>query len=170
MPGAARGAASASLSAIFLLILLPGLALGYVGLRALAEREHSLRMNYTATTVLVRDRLAAELTRLESDLDSDLSRPDKNFDDPAAVSRWLSTLRERRPWLDQPFLIRPDGTVAMSGLVDGWPRRRPDPMVGVPRLAAVVQSGEAAEFQQGDLEEALRRYRHGLALTPPACL
>lgn len=168
MRGAARGAASASRSAVFLLILLPGLALGYVGLRALAEREHSLRTNYTATTVLVRDRLAAELTLLESDLDSDLSLPERNLEDPAAVSRWLTTLRDRRPWLDQPFLIRKDGALAVSGLVDGWPRRRPDPIAGLPRLAAVVQAAEAAEFQQGDLEEALRRYRRGLALTTPS--
>jgi hypothetical protein len=49
-----------------LLVLLPGLSLGDFGLRAFADKENSLRTNYTATTVLVRDRLHAEFARLES--------------------------------------------------------------------------------------------------------
>src|SRR5262245_15366349 len=59
-------AGRAPLLAVVVLIFAPGLALGYVGFRGLAEREQSLQTTYTATTVLVRDRLAAELTRLES--------------------------------------------------------------------------------------------------------
>lgn len=168
MRGATRGSTSTLRLTILLLILLPGLALGYVGLRGLAEREESLRTNYTATAVLVRDRLAAELARLESELDNDLTRAARSLDDPAAVSQWMTTVGARRPWLHRLFVVRADGALATSGVHDRWPRSRDDPTAGLPRVAAAVQSGETAEFQEADLEEALRRYRHGLAFTPPS--
>ncbi len=48
------------------LILAPGIVLGYLGFRSIASRAESLRTNYVATVVLVRDRLEAEVDRLES--------------------------------------------------------------------------------------------------------
>ena len=57
--------AGARLVAALLLTLLPGLVLAVLGLRALSDKEAGLRTQYTATIVLLRDRLAADLSVLE---------------------------------------------------------------------------------------------------------
>lgn len=103
--------ASRRLVTAVVLILLPAAVLGYFGVRAVAEREIGLRLTYTATTVLVRDRLAAELTRLESALAIDLARPAARLDDPSAAGAWLRTITTARPWLADPFLLQVDGGV-----------------------------------------------------------
>ena len=164
----ARARAGRPLLAAVLLILLPGLALGYFGFRALAEKETSLRTNYTATIVLVRDRLVAELTRLESELAGDLARPAAGFDDPAATSAWLETLNVERPWLAEPFVLRVDGGVMTRALRAGWSRAAIDPLAALPRLAAAIRDAEAAEFVHGDLDLALRQYRQALTLASSA--
>ena len=70
-------------------ILLPALLLGYVGAQALAERSSSLRATCTATTALVRDRLATELTNLESELAIDVGRPAALLGESASARAWL---------------------------------------------------------------------------------
>lgn len=166
MLGSTRGRVSHPLLAVIALILLPGLALGYFGFRALAEKENSLRTNYTATTVLVRDRLAAELTRLESDVGNALTRSSVPLDNPTTTANWLATLSAQRPWFDRPFLLRVDGAVMIGSIRADWSRPVADPLGALPRLAAAIHNAEGAEFVQGNLELALRQYRQALALVP----
>jgi signal transduction histidine kinase/tetratricopeptide (TPR) repeat protein len=145
-----RLAGGVPLLAVVALILVPGGALGYFGFRALAEREQSLRTNYTATTVLVRDRMRAELVRLESSLTA-----------PANASE-LAALKAGRDWLETSFILRADGNAMTARLHEGTQRLPPDPLEQLPSVAAVVADAEHAEFVRRDLDAALRSYRDAL--------
>ena len=152
-------------------ILLPGLVLGYVSVRALAERSNGLRTTYTATTALVRDRLLAELTRLESELVIRLARPAPPLD-AAAANAWLRHLTSVSPWLADPFLLQVDGGVVTSDLSADWSRAADgrdavdpiNPFAALPKLGAVIQAAEAAEFIDGQLDRALLNYREALGI------
>ncbi len=146
-------------------ILLPGLVLGFVGVRA-AERTNSLRTT-CAATALVRDRLATELTHLESDLAAGLVRQAARLDDPATASAWLRSLAAARPWLADPFLLQPDGGIVTSDLSAAWRRgggsRAPaNPLDRFPKLAAAIREAETAEFVDGRIDRALEKYVEAL--------
>ena len=111
------------LLAMVALIVAPGLTLGYFGFRALAEREQSLRTNYTATTALVRDRLAFELARLESSLS------------PARTQPQLATLEAQHDWLQMPFILRADGSVITARLQAGMLPQPSDVLATFPAVA-----------------------------------
>lgn len=152
-----RIARSVPLPAAVVLILAPGLALGYFGSRALAEREESLRTNYTATTVLVRDRLAAELTRLESSVSH------------VADQQGLAALEAKNDWLQTPFILRADGSVIVTRLHAGR-LPPPDVLAIFPAVAAAVVDAEHHEFVRGDLDSALRLYQRALTRVPQTAM
>ena len=137
------------------LIVAPGLTLGYFGFRALAEREQNLRTNYTATTALVRDRLAFELARLESSLS------------PAATQPQLAALEAQHDWLQMPFILRADGSVVTARLQAGMLPQPSDVLATLPAVAAAVFEAEREEFARGDLETAVRLYQLALRRIPP---
>jgi signal transduction histidine kinase len=149
-----RLAGGVPLFALVALILVPGGALGYFGFRALTEREQSLRTNYTATTVLVRDRLLAELVRLESSLP------------PPANASELATLKAGRDWLVTPFILRADGSVMTARLHEGTQAIPSDALEPLPAVSAIVAEAERAEFVRRDLDAALRCYRSALNGSP----
>lgn len=147
------------------LTLVPGLALGYLGFLAVAEREGSLRTNYTATITLVRDRLAGELARQESAIRSDLSDLQHVLDNPEVAQSRLQAIAAARPWLREPFLLKGERVLA-AGLASGWSRPLVDPFTGASGLRLMMQTAEHAEFVRRDLELALGHYRAALALAP----
>jgi signal transduction histidine kinase len=142
------------LAAVVVLILAPGLALGYFGFRTLAEREQSLRTNYNATTVLVRDRLAAELARLESSVPF------------ATVQSELAVLESDQEWLEAPFILRVDGSVTMSGLHAGVLPHPSVVLASAAAAASLVNDAEHEEFVDNDLHTALALYRRALSAVP----
>ncbi len=136
------------------LILAPGLALGYSGFRTLAEREQSLRTNYNATTTLVRDRLVAELTRLESSVPF------------ASGQSELALIESKEDWLEAPFILRGDRSVTMARLQAGVASHVPAVPGGMAAVAALVRSAEHQEFVGNDLHTALALYRRALTRVP----
>jgi signal transduction histidine kinase len=143
------------LLAMIALIVAPGLTLGYFGFRALAEREHSLRTNYTATTVLVRDRLAFELARLESSAS------------PPSTQPQLAALEAQNDWLEMPFILRADGSVLTARLHAGMLPQPGDVLATLPAVAAAVFDAERQEFARADLETAVSLYQLALSRVPP---
>src|SRR5688572_25450828 len=97
-------------------ILLPGLVLGYVGVRSFAERTNGLRTTYAATTALVRDRVLADLARLESKLAGQIGNAPPELDDSAVGQAWLRDIASAHPWLVDPFLLRIDGGIITTSL------------------------------------------------------
>ena len=155
-----RARASRRLAVGVVSILLPGFVLAYVGVQALAERSNSLRTTYTVTTALVRDRLATELTNLESELASELGRPAARLDEAGPARAWLRSLTASRPWLAEPFVLKANGGVITSDLVAGWSSG--PSITAPPKLSAAIRDAEVAEFAEGQLENALAKYHQAL--------
>ena len=154
MTGRSRNRGGASVPGLVFLIVAPGLALGYFGFRAQAEREQSLRTNYTATTVLVRDRLVAELERLEAGVR------------PPADAAGLAALETGAGWLHTPFILGAGGSVITARLHAGTLPAPQDPIGNLPQVAASVAEAEHHEFVRNDLDAALRAYRAALRRLP----
>jgi signal transduction histidine kinase len=140
------------------LTLLAGGALAWIGFDALMERERSVAMHYTATTVLVRDRLIAELDRFESQLRADFARAASDLDDRTAARGWLARVTEERPWISDPVLFDRTGDVLSVDLDAGW---QPPalPVSADSMFAVLLRRAEAAEFSGSGLEHALAHYR-----------
>jgi len=151
------------------LILAPGIVLGYLGFRSIASRAESLRTNYAATVVLVRDRLEAEVGRLESEVvgatDAFVATPRST----AELATWLQARSTESEWLADPFFLHRNGGVITAKLSSGWPQALDDVSEVNPRLASLVRQAEVAEFAEGDLDQAVRLYRDAAAAaTSPA--
>ncbi|MHC4991825.1 MAG: sensor histidine kinase, partial [Planctomycetota bacterium] len=143
--------------ASILLILLPSALLGFLGLRSIARQGQRLRTNYGATISLVRDRLLAELERVESELTAELQTVPA--DNPIAALRRL----EDQGAMTRPFLVHMDGGLIMGELSLGWPGRTGvDPLARNGPLATTIRQAEHAEFATGDLEKALDLYRRAV--------
>jgi signal transduction histidine kinase len=153
--------AGVRLVAALLLTLLPGLALALLGLRALADKEAALRTQYTATIVLLRDRIAADLSLLESRLRADVATFTAHLNEQSP--RALARLTHDRPWISSPLLMRNDGAVVTPRLYAGLSQQHATDSVLPPAAVAAISSAEAAELA-GGLEEALARYRRSLPL------
>jgi signal transduction histidine kinase/tetratricopeptide (TPR) repeat protein len=154
--------ASRRLAAAVVLILVPALVLGYFGIRALAEKENGLRTTYTATTSLVRDRLAGEFAHLESQLADDVDRIALTDENPPKLRAALRSLATSRPWLATLFVLHADEGVVTADLTarGSTPRTSAiDPVVALPALAAAIREAETAEFLDDDLDRALQKYR-----------
>ena len=157
MAGPWRAAARPPIATAVALVIVPGLALAYVGLQSIGEREAGLRRNYAATTVLVRDRVAAELTRLEMQFGAELAQLKAASGEPTALRRWLADQSRIRPWLDTPFVVTRDAVV--TARLSSRRVSLPPSDAEFDRLPASFLQAEAAEFRTGDLAQALASYR-----------
>jgi len=157
--------AGGRLLAGLLLTLLPGLALAVLGVRALSEKEAALRTQHTATTALIRDRLVAELTRLETALRLEAA-PLSQAGGASSVTS-LASLKQTRSWLVDPFVVRDDGAVATAWVYAGYDVPAGEPLNQL-HFRARIRDAETAEFAANDLETALKRYRSllGEAMSP----
>ncbi len=160
MDAARRGSATTRiiLSAV-LLILIPSAVLGYLGFRSIAKKGDSLRTNYTATIVLVRDRLEAEVSRLEAEIGAEALRVVTNPGSTLDIRQWLASRGADHDWLVDPFFVHTNGGVITARVSSGWPSEAADRAKVNPRLAALIRQAEAAEFVAGNLGSALRQYR-----------
>lgn len=153
----ARAKPARAVAAAAGLTLIAGAALAWIGFRALADRERAVETHYTSTTVLVRDRLVAEIGRLESELRGDLARAAAAMADRAAARGWLSRLTRERPWIAEPVLFDSAGRVLTPDLDAGWRPVAAPELQDRARFAALIREAESAEFAE-DLPRALARY------------
>ena len=142
-----------------LLILIPSVLLGYLGLRSLAQQGDNLRTTYTATIVLVRDRLEAEVGRLEAEIGTEVLRVATNPGSALDIQQWLASRVTDDRWLADPFFVHATGGVITAGALSGWPAEATGPMEASPALTARIRQAETAEFEAGNLHDALRLYR-----------
>jgi len=148
------------------LILAPGIILGVLGFRSISNRAETLRRDYTATAGLVRDRLEAEVDRLEAVVvaaaDAFVAVPRT----PAAMAEWLQARSGEHPWLVDPFFLHRHGGVVTSVVWTDWPQQTLDLLWSDTVVARLVRDGEVAEAA-GDLDAAVLRYRraHTVAIS-----
>ena len=150
------------------MILAPGIILGYLGFRSIVSRAESLRTNYVATVALVRDRLEAEVGRLESDVAGAAEAFVTTPRSTTEMATWLQVQSTVGEWLADPFFLHRDGGVITASLSSGWLQTLDDVDLN-PRLAGLVRQAEAAEFAEGGLAQAARLYGDAAAAaTSPA--
>jgi len=140
------------------LILLPGAVLSYVSYISVNERARRLEAGYRGTLYMVRDKMEAEVLRLEQGLRSSL-------DDAGARPRSLSASRQllrqvaaNHPWLRRPFLAGPDGDLVTPSISFGWPKPPSQPFSWAPPLKDLLSRAETAEFLRKDAAGALQLY------------
>ena len=145
------------------LILLPGAVLSYVSYISVNERAKRLEAGYRGTLYMVRDRIEAEVLRLEQRLRSSL-------DDAGARPRSLSASRQllrqvaaNNPWLRRPFLAGPDGDLVTPSMSFGWPTPPSGSFSWSPPLKDLISRAETAEFLRKDAAGALQLYARALA-------
>jgi len=143
---------------MLLLVLVPGLALAYVGLRGLAEQARTLRSNYSATALLVRDRLMAALAAREQPL----SAAPALSDDARAARQELAAIEAANTWLRCPVLIRTGGVLISSRLTSKWTGSSDDSLTPL-ETSRRVADAEREEFVRRNLDAALRTYREALS-------
>ena len=98
-----------------LLILAPGVVLAVVGVRSIANRAEGLRTNYAVTVALVRDRVEAELNRLESDVTTMAQAFVAEPRAGAELTAWLQARVADSEWLEAPFFV-PQLSEAPNGI------------------------------------------------------
>jgi signal transduction histidine kinase len=153
--------------AAVILTLGPAAILGYLGYRSVAERERVLRTNYTAASVLIRDRWLAEIAALEASPIAERPSATASAADPASLQPWLRGLRTNRPWLVDPFIAGGDGRIVTSEV---WTTGQSAEIDEAPAgaFAAALAAAEACEFRRVALDCAIEQYRRaaGAAARP----
>ena len=142
-----------------LLILAPGVVLAFVGIRSIANRAEGLRTNYAVTVALVRDRVEAELDRLESDVTTMAQAFVAEPRAAADLTAWLQARVADSEWLEAPFFVHRHGGVITASLSSGWPFAADDPLELNGRFGGLVRQAETAEFTESDLDLASDLYR-----------
>jgi signal transduction histidine kinase len=144
--------------------LAAGLTLGYLGLRAVGDREHATEVAYTATSVLIRDRMLAELSTLEAEIGRRAIGAPLRETSPGAAEAWLGDTSLGPDWDVEPLLIRDGGGVTTASLSFAWTPVRLGTSVGSPAFADAIREAETKEFGPRTLETGLAAYRRALTL------
>ena len=163
-----RSAPTKTVRSAVLLILIPSVLLGYLGLRSITKQGDSLRTNYTATIVLVRDRVEAEVGRLEAEIGTRALGVATNPGSARDTQEWLASRAANDHWLADPFFVHANGGVITAAVSSGWPAEATGRPEATPAFTAQIRQADTAEFETGNLEDALRLYREARELTTAA--
>jgi signal transduction histidine kinase len=137
----------------------PILVLAFLGYHIVEEREHNLRLTYTATGGLVRDRLATAVALLESTLTKDAVGLG-DLDHAEAIQTRLRELATALPWIDDLFVVRPPASLVSAEACLSCPGSFPKSNTAA--TSPVIREAETAEFQRSELAAALQLYRQAL--------
>jgi signal transduction histidine kinase len=144
------------------LILLPGAVLSYVSYMSVNERARRLDAGYRGTLYMVRDRIEAEVLRLEQGLRSSLDAAGARPRSLSASRELLRQVAADSPWLRRPFLAGPDGDLVTPSMSFGWPTRPSGSFSWAPPLQELLARAETAEFLRKDAAGALQLYARAL--------
>ena len=114
--------------------------------------------NYSATALLVRDRLMAALAAREQPL----SAAPALSDDARAARQELAAIEAANTWLRCPVLIRTGGVLISSRLTSKWTGSSDDSLTPL-ETSRRVADAEREEFVRRNLDAALRTYREALS-------
>ena len=109
-----------------LLILIPSVLLGYLGFRSIARQGDSLQTNYTATIGLVRDRVEAEVGRLEAEIAAQALGVARNPESASDIQEWLASRVANDHCLADPFFVHANGGVITAAVSSGSPAEATD--------------------------------------------
>jgi signal transduction histidine kinase len=148
---------------VFILILLPGVILSYLGLQSIDQNAENLRTKYVGTIDLVRDKLESEIVQLEENFRNSLIEqfPTLNKDDDLKVL--LGNTELDNPVFKNLFLVNADGGLISTSVSLGWRKLRKIQTFRNPKAAANFKLAEKAEFIKKNFVEAIVLYKKALS-------
>jgi signal transduction histidine kinase len=145
-----------------ILVLIPGAVISYLSLQSIRENAENLRIKYSGTLTLVRDKLESEISGLEARLRSTIIEQSPLSDRPADLKLWLRKIESENPVFMNLFLVNADGGLISSSVSLRW-HDQAMPVSSVNQMAAAsFETAEHAEFITGDLASAITFYSEAL--------
>jgi signal transduction histidine kinase len=146
-----------------ILVLIPGAVISYLSLQSIREKAENLRIKYSGTLTLVRDKLESEISALETGLRSSILEQSPLSDKSADLKEWLRKIESENPAFMNLFLVNADGGLISSSVSIGWTERAIPVSSVNPKATASYESAEHAEFILKDLPGAIIFYNDALA-------
>jgi signal transduction histidine kinase len=147
---------------VFILILLPGAILSYLGLQSIDQSAENLRTKYLGTLNLVRDKLENEIIQLEENLRNSLIEVFPTIAQDNDLKELLRTAESDNPGFEHLFLINTDGGLISSTVALGWKKLRNPPAINNTQIMELVKFAEKAEYINKDIVNAIALYKKAL--------
>jgi signal transduction histidine kinase len=148
---------------VFILILLPGAILSYLGIQSIDQNAESLRTKYLGTINLIRDKLENEIIKLEENLRNSLIEQFPAIIKDNDLQKLLRIKESENPVFKHLFLINTDDGIMSSSLSLNWNKSGQSRSFKNPQMTNIINLAEKAEFIEKDLANAVALYRKTLA-------
>ncbi len=152
----------------FLLILLPGAFLSYLGLQSVNQKIENLRAHYQSTAALLSDNLEREILHTEGGVNSFILQTPLPEGTMKSLQRWLNRLQSSNPFLSHPFAVNGSGGLASVLISKNWHDARKAISMRNPDVVGKVHSAEEMEFRAQAPLDAIALYRQALGLARSA--
>lgn len=149
----------------FMLILIPGAIISYLSLESINQKAENLKVKYSGTVKLVRDKLESELFRYEANLRNNLTELFPQSGNHNELKEWLLNIESENPAFKHLFLVSTNGGVISSSVSLGWNKISESLPFKNQQAVNNFNMAEKAEFIQKNYVDAIRFYRNALALT-----
>jgi len=150
---------------VFILILLPGAILSFIGLRSIDQNIENLKIKYQATLNLVRDKLEGEIIKLEENIRNSMGEKISDPNKEDELKKFLRNVESDNPVLKHPFLVHVDGGVISTYVSLGWERSGNSQSFLNPGTTVIFKKAEKAEFIDKNYADAVFYYTEALVNT-----
>ncbi len=147
----------------FLLILSPGAIISYLSLQSINQKAENLKIKYTGTVNLVRDKLESEIIQIEANLRNRFIELFPNPDNDVDLKILLRNIESENPAFRHLFLVNTDRGLISSSVSFGWNKTPGSQPLMNPQAAANFNMAEKAEFIGKDYVGATGFYNKALA-------
>ena len=153
---------------VFILIMVPCAVLSYLGLQSIDQNTKNLRIKYSGTINLVRDKLENKIIQLEENLRNNIIESFHKFDSDAELKEWIRNIESDNPAFKHLFLINAGGGLFSTSVSLGCNNiQRSQPILNS-QAASNFNLAEKTEFIRKDCVDAIGLYQRALvyATTP----
>ena len=143
----------------FILILIPVAIISFMSMQSVNQKAENLKLNYTGTIRLVRDKLEVGLLKLEDNLYNEITEfnPDQNSSE---LQKMLDEMEKKDSAFQHLFLINNEMGLLSSCISYNWiPNNIVSSIEEKFLLNNDFKNAEEAEFRRKNCSEAIRYYR-----------
>lgn len=148
----------------FILVLIPGAIISYLSLQSIKQQADNLRVEFSGTVSLVRDKLENEISRLEVNLRNsatELSIPES--DEASLLKLWLREIESENPAFKNLFVINTNEGLISSSVSLSWNMQQGYQNSVSPGASVSFHMAEKAEFTDRNYLVSIELYREALA-------
>jgi signal transduction histidine kinase len=147
----------------FILVLVPGAVISYLSLQSVRQKADNLRITYSGTVNLVRDKLENEVERLQSNLLNNIIEQPPGSVNADSLKKWIIKRESENPAFWNMFILDNEGGIITSSLSLEWSDMPGSPPLLITETNTFFNMAERAEFISKDYAESVRLYREALA-------